>query len=108
MKTLLIVEDENFVKQVYIQRFEFKFNILIASNFSEFESLLEKNHVDIVLTDFNFPGGDGNQVAEISRAAGVKLIILQSAAPELCNESLFNHIFCKLSKELFQFVWSVL
>lgn len=54
--------------------------VTIAMDFKEAKFSLESGTFDIVLTDWNFPYGDGDQVAELARAKGCKKIILHSGS----------------------------
>ena len=60
MKTILVVEDENLLRENYVDHLESQyFNVLAASNGIEALEVLAQNHVDIVLSDVRMPLMDG-------------------------------------------------
>lgn len=101
MKNLLIVEDEleiiDLIKTVVDLS---KYNTVIATDFKEAAAILSTSKIDLVITDFNFPGGNGNLVAIFALSLGVRNIWLHTGDVEnpKINQRLFNMVFPKLSK----------
>lgn len=77
MKTLLLVEDNKEIAWCYTEHLKNDFKVIVAENFEEFKEKLKENP-SIVITDFNFPGGNGNDVARLAKQSGVKKVIAQS------------------------------
>ena len=98
MSTILIVEDSEAALVLLERLFNRRnYSILKAEDFKTAEALLIKHHDDIelVVTDFQFPGGNGNAVARLSRELGIKKVILESSTPELAQPELFEKVVNK-------------
>jgi CheY-like chemotaxis protein len=100
MINLLVVEDSVDVIEALITYFEHygadKYDLEVAQNFNEAKTLLETKPFDIVLTDFNFPGGDGDQVAELAHQKKIPKIYLHSGAPEQAKSPFYTKRIKKL------------
>lgn len=95
MKTILLVEDSPDIAGLYVESLEKNFNIIVAETYQEFLEKIKLNP-EIVITDFNFPGGDGNGVARLSRQVGVKKVIIQSDdLSGRIEKNLFDSVFNK-------------
>lgn len=102
---ILIVEDELDVIDclMYIINLD-KWECVIVKDFSQAKDALIAEKFDLVITDFSFPGGNGNQVAIFARNFGVNLVWLHTGNihNEEIKPELFNCVFHKLEKELVQ------
>lgn len=109
MKTLLLVEDDESSLFIYKDLFSKQFNLVIATTFDQFIEKMDCKP-DIVLTDFNFPGGNGNDVAKKAKEAGVEMIVLQSNdITSRPLHELYHAVFSKLDvMEVAQFIRSKL
>ena len=86
---ILIVEDDQLVWETMLDLvFKDKPSIIVAKDFKEAIHALNTNTFDAValITDFNFPGGDGDLVADIAAVFGVKEIYLHSGEPSQAEE----------------------
>lgn len=99
--SLLIVEDDDMVLDTMLSlAFDTsQFDIKVAKNFQEAEHALNSWHFDVVITDFNFPGGDGDKVAKLAHDKGVKKIYLHSGAPEQAKSNLYTAKIAKLDRK---------
>ena len=62
MKTILIIEDEDIIRETIVNILtQLKFNILTATEGEEALEVLKENHesIDIVISDINMPNGMG-------------------------------------------------
>lgn len=105
MKTLLLVEDSENVIWMYQDALGKYFNVVVAETYEQFLEKIDI-HPDIVLTDFNFPGGDGNDVARKSRELKIPLIILQSSdIGGHIDKTLYHAMFAKTDwHEMFRYL----
>jgi DNA-binding response OmpR family regulator len=53
-----------------------------AHDFRTATKLLQGLKFDVVITDFHFPGGNGDAILELATQAGVKEVFLHSGTPE--------------------------
>jgi DNA-binding response OmpR family regulator len=106
MIKLLLVEDSEDVidaLNMYFDAFgKGRYDIMVAKNFQEAEALLETEKFDIVVTDFNFPGGDGDQVAQLAKELDVPKIYLHSADPEQAKSKVYTQRIKKLDPKTFK------
>lgn len=80
-KSLLIVEDSEdalFCLAMVTEGWAVK----IAKDFKTAEAFLLSKPFDLVITDFNFPGGNGHDVADLARDCGNQTIYLHSSDVE--------------------------
>lgn len=95
MKTVLLVEDSDNVIWMYKEALGNLYNIVVAETYEEFLEKLPCNP-DMVLTDFNFHGGNGNDVAVKAREVGIKHIVLQTSdCTSGPKEHLYDAVFWK-------------
>jgi two-component system response regulator AtoC len=73
--TILIVDDEKPTREGLRQSLEDEFNVYTASNVDEALSVLDAEHIDLVLTDLRLGGDDGMALIEK---------ILQQPRPPIC------------------------
>jgi CheY-like chemotaxis protein len=103
---LLLVEDSVDVIEALITYFEHygadRYDLTVAQNFNEAKDLLESESFDVVVTDFNFPGGDGDEVAELAHQKGVPKIYLHSGAPEQAKSPFYTKRIKKLDPREFK------
>jgi len=62
--TILVVDDENGIRQSFKMVFKDRFNVLLAENGKEAEDLLAKNPVDLILLDILLPDVNGLDLLE--------------------------------------------
>ncbi len=63
-QTLLIVDDENDIREIFSLIYAEDFNIFTASSGNEAFKVYQDNDIDIVLTDLKMPDGDGAHLAQ--------------------------------------------
>lgn len=62
MRSLLVVDDDDFVRRMfedYFSRNQARYNVTIATSVAEAIAILDENPHDIVLTDLDMPGANG-------------------------------------------------
>ncbi len=64
LKTLLIVDDEPDIREIFSLIYAEHFNILVADSGKEAFKLYKDNHIDIILSDLKMPNGDGAFLAK--------------------------------------------
>src|SRR6184192_781047 len=64
--TLLIVDDEKTIREGFREALEDRYDVYLAEDAKTAIDLLEKDHFDVLLTDFRLPGEDGMKL--ITRA----------------------------------------
>jgi DNA-binding NtrC family response regulator len=64
LATILVVDDENGIRQSFKMVFKDRFNVLLAENGKEAEDLLAKNPVDLILLDILLPDVNGLDLLE--------------------------------------------
>src|SRR6266567_4598794 len=64
--TLLIVDDEKTIREGFREALEDRYDVYLAEDAKAAMDLLEKDHFDVLLTDFRLPGEDGMKL--IARA----------------------------------------
>lgn len=62
--TLLIVDDENDIREIFSLIYAEDFEILTANSGQAAFDLYKNNHVDLILTDLKMPNGDGAFLAQ--------------------------------------------
>jgi signal transduction histidine kinase/ActR/RegA family two-component response regulator len=68
---ILLVEDDESIREFYKQSLEdYKYHVLEAGDGAEAFALLQKNHVDLVLSDIRMPNVDGLELLARIRSAG--------------------------------------
>ncbi|MEA4914410.1 MAG: response regulator transcription factor [Christensenella sp.] len=81
---ILVVEDDTNARKLMkavLERAEY--SVLTATNGEEALSLLDCNHVDLILLDIMMPGMDGYTLASELRAAGSTIPVLMVTAKQL-------------------------
>lgn len=71
-KTLIIIEDDTFLSQMYAEKFETEkeFAVFTAGTLAEGFALLEKHSSDCILLDIELPDGSGLDALEQLRLEG--------------------------------------
>src|SRR5437868_12027423 len=64
--TLLIVDDEKTIREGFREALQGRYDVYLAEDAKTAMDLLEKDHFDVLLTDFRLPGEDGMKL--IARA----------------------------------------
>src|SRR3954470_18674235 len=64
--TLLIVDDEKTTREGFREALQDRYDVYLAEDAKSAMDLLEKDHFDVLLTDFRLPGDDGMKL--IARA----------------------------------------
>jgi len=77
---ILIVEDSEEMLFVLKEIINPALDVTFATDFNEAKAFLEVHTPDLVITDWNFPYGNGDDVARLARAKGCKRIILHSGS----------------------------
>lgn len=93
---ILILEDSDEVLFVLKEILNPALDITYVTDFLEFQKFIETCTPDILITDWNFPHGNGDQVAKIARAKGVKHIFLNSDYVKY-DETLYDGVLEKMS-----------
>jgi DNA-binding response OmpR family regulator len=91
---VLIVEDSEEIIELLKIVINPEVDVTFALDFKEAKAYLKNNHPDVVMTDWNFPYGNGDEVAELARANGCKRIILHSGSLQY-KEKLYDEIIEK-------------
>ena len=89
--TLLIVDDEKTIREGFREALQGRFDVYLAEDAKTAMDLLEKDHFDVLLTDFRLPGEDGMKL--IARAKSLSkppICILMTAygSEELAVEAM--------------------
>ncbi|MDX9752873.1 MAG: response regulator [bacterium] len=83
MKTILVIDDEQYLRELYeAELTQEGFNVLLAKDGFEGISLCEQNDPDLVIVDIRMPGMDGLET--ISRLLNInrkRPILIHSAYP---------------------------
>ena len=67
MKTILVVDDERKIREIYAQLFSGEgFNVIAAANAIEANDVLLNENVDVMLLDINMPEVDGGILGELA------------------------------------------
>lgn len=83
MVTILVVEDDrNLQKLMKAVLQQSGYNVLISKNGLEALDILDKQHVDLIISDIMMPGMDGYTLVESLRQANYNLPILMVTAKE--------------------------
>lgn len=87
MLNILVVEDDASTRKLMEAVFRQEgYNPLLAANGQEALELLDKQHVDLMVTDIMMPGMDGYTLTEELRGAGYELPILMVTAKEAAKD----------------------
>src|SRR6266496_5293811 len=89
MATILCIDDEAFILRIYSTLLEHNgYKVLTAPDGPTGIALTRSHAIDAVVSDFNMPGMDGNQVAQVLRKEQPTLpVVLWSGCPEEIPES---------------------
>ena len=93
MKTILIVEDDRltcFLLQEAFALFSNDYTVLIAGDGGEALGIMEKEHIDVILTDIMMPVMDGFELIASVRAQNrdIPIYVMTSYSPSLMEERL--------------------
>jgi len=91
LPTLLIVDDEKTIREGFREALQGRYDVYLAEDAKTAMDLLEKDHFDVLLTDFRLPGDDGMKL--IARAKSLSrppICILMTAygSEELAVEAM--------------------
>ena len=98
MTKILVIDDDSFIRKLLRRALENKkFEVIEASNGLEGIEKFEKNSFDLVITDFQMPGIDGNGVAKHIRNSkrGKTPVVGISGTPWLLEDNDFDAILEK-------------
>jgi len=89
MATILCIDDEAFILRIYSTLLEHNgYKVLTALDGPTGIALTRSHAIDAVVSDFNMPGMDGNQVAQVLKKEQPTLpVVLWSGCPEEIPES---------------------
>jgi len=83
MLNILVVDDEpNMRRLIEIILSEEKFNTITAQDAEEALDIIDRHHIDLMITDIMMPGMDGYSLTEQLRSAGYDFPILMVTARE--------------------------
>lgn len=88
MVTILIVDDTYNTRLVTKANLEDKYKILLAKDGEEALTLIENNHVDLIISDVMMPNMDGYSFSKEIRNEGFSIPILMVTAKESINDKL--------------------
>lgn len=79
-KRVLFVEDDPTISD-YVRELLDNYSVthIHAINYDDTKAALLLHTFDLVITDFSFPGGNGDLVLELARSYGIKDVYLYSA-----------------------------
>ena len=76
-KTILIVDDEEFVRESLIAILEAEgWQVIAASNCKKAMTQLEKAHIDVVISDLSMPDGDGLELLRWTKENGYQIPVV--------------------------------
>jgi DNA-binding response OmpR family regulator len=78
MKKVLIVEDHKEVVDTMKVFMSQDLDVTFAPDFQAAEKELASQSFDCVVTDFNFPGGNGDDVAALAVDKGIRVVLHSS------------------------------
>jgi DNA-binding NtrC family response regulator len=100
---LLLVEDSRAILRIMLGCINSDvFDVTVSETFEEAEKCLRESCFDLIVTDFDFQGGNGTTVARIARQNGSKIILLHTGdmdEPKI-DQALFDKCFDKLDRTL--------
>ncbi len=90
---ILVVDDDRFTCELVCKMLQDRYELLVATSGSDGLSVIEKNHVDLVLLDWLMPGLDGLGVLTAIKAGkhtrGIPVLLLSGKAePEVLEQGL--------------------
>lgn len=75
--TLLIVDDDDMLRETLVDMFEaYGFKVLNASSGNKAFAVVEKNHIDLVVSDIRMADGDGIILLEKIRAFNQRIPVV--------------------------------
>lgn len=94
MRQVLIVDDELDIVDLLKYAFELKdFKVFQASSYSSAQEILQKEKLDLLVTDFRLPGGTGLHLArDAKKNTSLKpFVILMTGYSEIPKENLLEN-----------------
>ena len=73
---LLIVDDEKSQLQSLAGYFKKRMDVFTAESFNEAKKVITKTHIDIILTDFKMPDGDGLDVLKFAKSTDNTITVI--------------------------------
>ncbi len=73
---LLIVDDEKNQLQSLAGYFKKRMDVFTAESFNEAKKVITKTHIDIILTDFKMPDGDGLDVLKFAKSTDNTITVI--------------------------------
>jgi CheY-like chemotaxis protein len=78
MKTILVVDDEKHIRELYRSELEDEgYSVILAATGSEALKIVEENPPDLIVLDIQMPGMDGIELLEnlLGRDKGIPIIL---------------------------------
>lgn len=97
MQTVLVIDDERPILNMMYQAFtKFGYRVETADNGRDGIKKFDNGCYDVVITDIQMPGIDGNEVAAHIRRSGKKAAVIGISGTDWrLKKSLFNLVFPK-------------
>src|SRR5438128_9723292 len=89
--TLLIVDDEKTIREGFREALEDRYDVYLAEDAKTAMDLLEKEHFDVLLTDFRLPSEDGMKLITRARSLSkppVCILMTAYGSEELAVEAM--------------------
>ena len=92
MKTILIVDDEDKIRNIYGRHLEaYGFKVLGAADTVEADAVLKEQHVDLVLLDINMRGMDGIETLKNIKAIDKDIVVIMVTGEK--DDDIINKAF---------------
>ncbi len=83
MKVLLVEDYRHYADILVNELREAGYTVALAEDMDEARQYLQGMPPDIVITDFNFPGGNGDEVLDLARSLKINRVYLNSSLPSM-------------------------
>lgn len=101
IRLLVVEDDEDVIKVLDCFISHARFEIAYARTFMQAMELMQVNAFQMVVTDYHFPGGNGNLIAEALSGTTIP-VYLHTSDPDnsAIRKDLFDFVFDKLHRNL--------
>ncbi len=87
-KNILLIEDDLFIKQMYVNKIEdLGIKVYASSNLEESTTILEKNRIDLILLDLVLPNISGFEILKLfkknTRFKDIPIIVLSNLSSQV-------------------------